>query len=60
MYAIRSYYDGECKTINGWNEKLWIIGKYPKIIVATYIYYKQGKNEIKKVEKIIKSMKIKI
>ncbi len=51
---------GECKTINGWNEKLWIIGKYPKIIVATYIYYKQGKNEIKKVEKIIKSMKIKI
>lgn len=51
---------GDSITSNGWNEKLWIIGKHPKIIVATYLYDKQDKKEIKKVEKIIESIKIKI
>lgn len=51
---------GNCVTNNGWNENLWIIGKHPKIIVATYLYDKQDKKEIKKVEKIIESIKIKI
>jgi len=51
---------GNCVTSNGWNENLWIIGKHPKIIVATYLYDKQDKKEIKKVEKIIESIKIKI
>lgn len=50
---------GNYKTKDDWHGKMWFLGKYPKIIVATYIYKIENKNEIKKIEKIIKSIKIK-
>ncbi len=43
-------------TSNDWFIKLWIVAKYPKIIVATYLSQDRT-NEIKKVEKIIKSFR---
>lgn len=49
---------GNYKENDDWHEKMWFLGKYPKIIVATYHYKIENKKEIKKVEKIIKSIKI--
>lgn len=43
-------------TNDNWFVKLWIIAKYPKIIVATYLSQERT-SEIKKVEKIIMSFR---
>ncbi len=49
---------GNYKENDDWHGKMWFLGKYPKIIVATYHYKIENQKEIKKIEKIIKSIKI--